>query len=150
VTNALCVPARASAAAPLLWQSMLQFIVLQSLGTGVQLLSGTITSIYLGRLIGLTALAAASAFFPILFFLVSFLLGLISGGIVLVGQAEGARDRAQIKAIAGTALSISLLDGSKQVYPTTIKPVALTGEGNGFPITDVLNDAQSSRAARSR
>lgn len=109
MTNALCVPARASAAAPLLWQSMLQFIVLQSLGTGVQLLSGTITSIYLGRLIGLTALAAASAFFPILFFLVSFLLGLISGGIVLVGQAEGARDRAQIKAIAGTALSVSLL-----------------------------------------
>jgi hypothetical protein len=27
-------------------------------------------------------------------------------------------------------------DGSKQVYPTTIEPVALTGEGNGFPITE--------------
>jgi hypothetical protein len=38
-------------------------------------------------------------------------------------------------------------DGSKQIYPTTIEPVALTVEGNGFPIADVLNEAQSSRAA---
>jgi hypothetical protein len=39
-------------------------------------------------------------------------------------------------------------DGSKQIYPTTVEPVALTAEGNGFPIADVLNEAQSSRANR--
>jgi hypothetical protein len=39
-------------------------------------------------------------------------------------------------------------DGSKQIYPTTVEPVALTTEGNGFPIADVLNEAQSSRANR--
>lgn len=38
-------------------------------------------------------------------------------------------------------------DGSKHIYPTTIEPVALTAEGNGFPIADVLNEAQSRRAA---
>jgi hypothetical protein len=37
-------------------------------------------------------------------------------------------------------------DGSKHIYPTTIEPVALTTEGNGFPIADVLNEARSSRA----
>lgn len=41
-------------------------------------------------------------------------------------------------------------DGSKQVYPTTIEPVALTGEGKGFPIADVLNDVRLNRANRSR
>jgi hypothetical protein len=34
-------------------------------------------------------------------------------------------------------------DGSKQVYPTTVEPVALTGEDKGVPIADVLNEAQS-------
>jgi hypothetical protein len=29
-------------------------------------------------------------------------------------------------------------DGSKQVYPTTVESVALTAEGNGLPIADVL------------
>jgi hypothetical protein len=33
-------------------------------------------------------------------------------------------------------------DGSKQVYPTTIEPVALTAEANGFPIADILNAAK--------
>ena len=32
-------------------------------------------------------------------------------------------------------------DGSKQVYPTTIEPLALTAAGKGFPIADVLNQA---------
>ena len=34
-------------------------------------------------------------------------------------------------------------DGSKQVYPTTIEPVALTAGDKGVPIADVLNEAQS-------
>jgi hypothetical protein len=36
-------------------------------------------------------------------------------------------------------------DGSKQVYPTTVEPVALTTDANGFPIADVLNEAQLAR-----
>jgi hypothetical protein len=41
-------------------------------------------------------------------------------------------------------------DGSKQIYPTTIEPVALTAEGNGFPIADVLSEARSRRETPSR
>jgi hypothetical protein len=34
-------------------------------------------------------------------------------------------------------------DGSKQIHPITIEPVALTGEGNGVPIARVLKQAGS-------
>ncbi|MPZ39856.1 MAG: hypothetical protein GEU95_17710 [Rhizobiales bacterium] len=34
-------------------------------------------------------------------------------------------------------------DGSKQVYPTTVEPVALTTDAKGFPIADVLNEAHA-------
>jgi putative MATE family efflux protein len=109
MTQALRLDALVPAAQPPLWRKMLLFLVLQTAGAALQLISGTITSIYVGKLIGVAALAAASAFFPIFFLLVSFLIGLVSGGIVLVGQAHGAGDRAQIKAIAGTALSVNAL-----------------------------------------
>jgi hypothetical protein len=33
-------------------------------------------------------------------------------------------------------------DGSKQVYPTTVEPVALTKDGKSFSIADVLDEAQ--------
>jgi hypothetical protein len=41
-------------------------------------------------------------------------------------------------------------DGSKQIYPTTVEPVALTKEGKGFPIADVLNEAQHGDGAADR
>jgi putative MATE family efflux protein len=85
---------------------MLQFLVPQTLGVALQLISNTVTIAYLGRLIGATALAAASTFFPIFFLLTSFLLGLFSGGVVLVGQAHGAGDPARVRAVVGTTLCI--------------------------------------------
>ncbi len=36
-------------------------------------------------------------------------------------------------------------DGSKRVYPTTVESVALTKDGKGFSIADVLNEAQGGR-----
>jgi hypothetical protein len=34
---------------------------------------------------------------------------------------------------------------SKQIYPTTVEPVALTKDGKGFSIADVLSEAQGGR-----
>ncbi len=42
----------------------------------LQSLSGTINSIYLGQMIGVDALAAASVFFPVMFFFIAFVIGL--------------------------------------------------------------------------
>jgi putative MATE family efflux protein len=69
-------------------------------------------SIFLGRLIGVTALAASSAFFPFMFLILSFLIGLSSASSVLIGQAYGARDLIKMRAVAGTTLTGCFLLGA--------------------------------------
>ena len=59
-----------------LWQVMGFFLVPLVLSNILQSASGTISSVFIGRLIGVNGLAAISAFFPVLFLLVSFLIGL--------------------------------------------------------------------------
>ncbi len=77
----------------------------------LQSLSGTINSVFLGHMIGVQALAAASAFFPMMLFLISFIMGLGSGASVLVGQAWGAKKPERVQAVAGTTITCSLLAG---------------------------------------
>src|SRR4029077_14212655 len=49
--------------------------------------------------------------FPVLFFLISFFIGLTSGATVLIGQAHGAGDVHKMKKIAGTTLAVALASG---------------------------------------
>lgn len=77
----------------------------------LQALSGTVNNIYLGQMLGVSAMAAVSAFFPVLFFLISFMIGLGSGAAVLIGQAWGAKEIDRVKAIAGTTLTVGLCAG---------------------------------------
>lgn len=97
-----------SAAKPL-WQNFLGFLVPMMLSNLLQSLSGTVNSIYLGQMIGVDALAAASAFFPMMFLIISFGIGLGAGASVLIGQAWGAGERDTVKAVAGTTLAVTLL-----------------------------------------
>jgi putative MATE family efflux protein len=94
-----------------MWHLFGFFLVPLMASNVLQSVSGTLNSIFLGRLIGVSALAAASAFFPILFFLISFFIGLSSGATVLIGQAFGAGDIAKMKKIAGTMLSVAVVLG---------------------------------------
>ncbi|BAM88926.1 putative multi antimicrobial extrusion protein, MatE [Bradyrhizobium oligotrophicum S58] len=89
-----------------LWRPMIRFAIPQTASAALQLLSGTVTAIYFGQLLGGSALAVASVFFPIFFLLISFLIGLISGGIVLVARAYGAGDLQDARAVVGTTLCI--------------------------------------------
>jgi putative MATE family efflux protein len=77
----------------------------------LQALSGTLNNIYLGRLLGTEALAAAVAFLPLLMLLIALVIGLGTGASILAGRAWGARDAAQLRRIAGTALLGSVLLG---------------------------------------
>ena len=77
----------------------------------LQALSGTVNNIYLGQMLGVDAMASVSAFFPVLFFLISFMIGLGSGAAVLIGQAWGANEQDRVRAIAGTTLMVGLLAG---------------------------------------
>ncbi|MBV8580723.1 MAG: MATE family efflux transporter [Candidatus Eremiobacteraeota bacterium] len=91
-----------------IWQAMLVFLLPLMLSNVLQSASATLNSIYLGRLIGVQALAAASSFFPIVFFTISFFVGIANASTVLIGQAYGARNEERLKAVAGTTLSLAL------------------------------------------
>jgi putative MATE family efflux protein len=93
------------------WKVFLMFLVPMMLANILQSLSGTINNIYLGNMIGVQALAAASSFFPVMFFLMSFVMGLGSGSSVLIGQAWGAKQPERVRAVAGTTLTVGLLGG---------------------------------------
>jgi putative MATE family efflux protein len=92
-----------------LWQSFFGFLAPMMLSNILQALFGTINSIYIGQMIGVDALAAASVFFPIMFFFVSFVVGLGAGASVLIGQAWGAREPDKVKTIAGATFAVALL-----------------------------------------
>ncbi|HKU66262.1 MAG TPA: MATE family efflux transporter [Candidatus Baltobacteraceae bacterium] len=94
-----------------MWRLFLVFLIPLILSSALQSASQTVASIYLGRLIGVDALAAVSAVFPILFLLISFMIGLSSGSTVLIGQAFGARDPHAMKRVAATTLTVSVALG---------------------------------------
>src|SRR5579864_1967318 len=95
-----------------LWRYFLAFLIPLMISNVLQSASSTLNSIFVGRLIGVNALAAISAFFPLLFFLISFLIGLSTGASILIGQAFGARDTHRMKQITGTVLSMGLIIGA--------------------------------------
>ncbi len=94
-----------------LWKVYLAFLVPMIFSNILQALSGTVNNIYLGQMLGVSAIASVSAFFPVLFLLISFMIGLGSGAAVLIGQAWGAREIDRVRAIAGTTLMAGLCAG---------------------------------------
>lgn len=94
-----------------LWQRFAMFLVPLMASNILQALSGTINSIYIGQMIGVEALAATATFFPILFFLMSFIIGLSAGSTILIGQAWGARNIDKVKQVAGTTLVTTIALG---------------------------------------
>ncbi len=93
------------------WQTLGIFLLPLMLSNVLQSLGQSANAVYLGRLVGVRSLAAVSAIFPLVFFLISFLIGLGAGASVLIGQAHGAREPDKVKTIAGTALGLSLVLG---------------------------------------
>ncbi|APO49163.1 MATE family efflux transporter [Bradyrhizobium diazoefficiens] len=97
-----------SAATPL-WTTFLRFLAPLMLSNALQSLFGTVSNVYLGQMIGVDALAAVSAFFPVMFFLFAFVMGLSTGATVLIGHAFGAGEHGRIKIVVGTTLAVGLL-----------------------------------------
>ncbi|WP_229186231.1 MATE family efflux transporter [Bradyrhizobium oropedii] len=94
---------------PSLRKAFLSFLAPMLLSNVLQSLFGTINGVYLGQMIGVDALAAASVFFPVMFFFVSFVIGLSAGASVMIGQAWGAGEPDRVKAVAGTTMTVTLL-----------------------------------------
>jgi putative MATE family efflux protein len=94
---------------PSLWKTFLVFLAPLMLSNALQSLFGTVSNALLGQMIGVDALAAVSVFFPVMFFLFAFVMGLSTGATVLIGQAWGAGERDKVKAVAGATLAVALL-----------------------------------------
>ena len=77
--------AQPAAVAPL-WRRYLAFLGPMIFSNFLQSVSGTVNNIYLGQMLGVKAMAAVSAFFLVLFFLITFMIGLGSGASVLIGH----------------------------------------------------------------
>lgn len=94
-----------------LWQRFSFFLLPLMASNILQALSATFNSIFIGQMIGVEALAALATFFPILFFLISFIIGLSAGSTVLIGQAWGAKNIDRVKQIAGTTMTAAFVMG---------------------------------------
>ena len=94
-----------------LWRVFLVFLGPMILANILQSLSGTLNNVFVGQMLGTQALAAVAGMFPIIFFLISLVIGIGAGASVLIGQAWGAHEPHKVKAIAGTALALGLLLG---------------------------------------
>ncbi|WP_394789502.1 MATE family efflux transporter [Rhodoferax sp.] len=114
-SNVISPASAASAGKPpapkVLWKVYLAFLVPMIASNFLQALSGTVNNIYLGQMLGVGAMASVSAFFPVLFFLIAFMIGLGAGAAVLIGQAWGAKDLQRVKAVAGTTLMVGICAG---------------------------------------
>jgi putative MATE family efflux protein len=126
-------------APPVLWKVYLAFLVPMIVSNILQALSGTVNNIYLGQMLGVQAMAAVSAFFPVVFFLIAFMIGLGAGASVLIGQAWGAKEPERVRAIAATTLMVGIYVGlAVALFGGTFTDAMLRALGTP---ADILPDA---------
>lgn len=97
---------------PNLWKTFFFFLVPLIATNILQNLSGTINTIFVGQMMGVEAIAAVAVFFPILFFLLAFVIGISAGTTVLVGQAWGAQNIEKVRSVIGSTLFMTLIGGT--------------------------------------
>lgn len=95
-----------------IWRSMSMFLIPLLLSNVLQSLGQLFGMVVVGRWLGINDLAAISAFFPLFFLLISFVIGIGSGSSILIGQAFGARNEERLKAIVGTTLTFTFVLGA--------------------------------------
>ncbi|MCP1123305.1 MATE family efflux transporter [Bacillus sp. 3103sda1] len=91
---------------------MSMFLIPLLLSNVLQSLGQLFGMVVVGRWLGINDLAAISAFFPLFFLLISFVIGIGSGSSILIGQAFGARNEERLKAIVGTTLTFTFVLGA--------------------------------------
>ena len=97
---------------PNLWKTFFVFLVPLIATNILQNLSGTINTIFVGQMMGVEAIAAVAVFFPILFFLLAFVIGISAGTTVLVGQAWGAQNIEKVRSVIGSTLFMTSIGGT--------------------------------------
>ncbi|MCX6329565.1 MAG: MATE family efflux transporter [Bacteroidia bacterium] len=88
-----------------------QFAAPMLLGNIFQQMFSVIDAVVVGNFIGKEALAAVGASFPIIFMLVSLIIGLVMGTTVVIAQYFGAKDFAKVKRAIDTMYIYSAVAG---------------------------------------
>jgi putative MATE family efflux protein len=94
-----------------LLRPMIIFLIPLLLSNILQSIGQVFGMIVVGHWLGVNALAAISAFFPLFFLLISFAIGIGSGSAILIGQAYGAKLEEKLKVIVGTTLTFTFILG---------------------------------------
>jgi putative MATE family efflux protein len=100
-----------------------QFAAPMLLGNIFQQLFSVIDAIVVGNYIGKEALAAVGASFPIIFMMVSLIIGLVMGSTVVIAQYFGAKDFVRVKRAIDTMYIYSAVAG----VITTVAGMLLAG-----------------------
>ncbi|ENV55266.1 MULTISPECIES: MATE family efflux transporter [Acinetobacter] len=94
-----------------LWKTFLIFLLPLIATNILQNLSGTINTVFVGQMMGVDAIAAVAVFFPILFCMMAFIIGLSAGSTVLIGQAWGAQNIEKVRCVVGSTLFMTIIGG---------------------------------------
>ena len=111
---------------------ILNFAIPILFGSLFQQLYNIVDSIFIGNYVGKEGLAAVGASFPVIFALISFVIGIGSGSTVVISQYYGAKDEASVKKAIGTLyifmffasvfLSVLGLVFARQIFELTDLP----------------------------
>ena len=81
---------------------ILNFALPMLLGNVFQQMYNVVDSIIIGRVLGKEALAAVGASFPLIFALISFVVGIAMGSTIIIAQYFGAKKMEQVKKAVDT------------------------------------------------
>jgi putative MATE family efflux protein len=102
-------PARGNLTEGPIGSTLLKFALPTLASSIIQSLNGTVNSIWVGRFLGESALAATSNANMVMFLLISFVFGFGMASTILVGQAFGRKDVEQARRVVGTTAGGFLL-----------------------------------------
>ena len=88
---------------------MIAFLIPVIFASVLQSLGQVFGIIIVGQTLGVDSLAAISAFFPLFFFLLSFVIGMGSGSSILVGQTYGSGNIKKMKEVVGVTLAFTMI-----------------------------------------
>lgn len=88
---------------------ILQFSVPMLIGNVFQQLYNMVDSIVVGQSVGKEALAAVGASFPIMFFMISIIMGITMGASIMLSQFFGAKDTANLRKTIDTTYIFMIL-----------------------------------------
>lgn len=85
-------------------KGILNFVIPMLLGSVFQLMYNVVNTWVVGNYIGKEALGAVGASFPIIFLLISLIIGISSGSTVIISQYFGAKDHEKVKLSIDTVM----------------------------------------------